>query len=103
MSDSITVDASRLPLLLAELRLPAIAALWQQFTERVDRKGWPSARLLAALDELELGQRAQRRIQQHLIEAHLPPGKTLDSFDFAACRWSAAPTSPHWPAATPGW
>jgi DNA replication protein DnaC len=103
MSDSITVDASRLPLLLAELRLPAIAALWQQFTERADRKGWPSARLLAALDELELGQRAQRRIQQHLIEAHLPPGKTLDSFDFAACRWSAAPTSPHWPAATPGW
>ena len=83
MSDIITVDASRLPLLLQELRLPAIAALWQQFTERADREGWPSARLLAALAELELGERAQRRIQRHLVEAHLPPGKTLDSFDFA--------------------
>ena len=51
MSDtnSLTVDAARLPLLLAELRLPTVAGLWQQFTERADREGWPSARLLAAL------------------------------------------------------
>ena len=48
MSDtSITVDVARLPLLLRELRLPTIAGLWQQFTERADREGWPSARLLA--------------------------------------------------------
>jgi DNA replication protein DnaC len=33
---------------------------------------------------LELAERDQRRIQRHLIEARLPPGKTLDSFDFAA-------------------
>lgn len=52
MSDSVTVDASHLPLLLQELRLPTVAALWQQFTERADRQGWPSARLLAALAEL---------------------------------------------------
>ena len=84
MSDSITVDAARLPLLLQELRLPTIAALWQPFTERADREGWPSARLLATLAELELGERARRRIQRHLLEAHLPPGKTLDSFDFAS-------------------
>jgi DNA replication protein DnaC len=85
MSDtSLTVDAARLPLLLAELRLPTIAGLWPSFTERADREGWPSARLLAALAELELADRARRRIQRHLLEAHLPPGKTLDSFDFAA-------------------
>ncbi|MBN9564424.1 MAG: ATP-binding protein, partial [Alphaproteobacteria bacterium] len=83
MSDSITVDTARLPLLLRELRLPTVAGLWQQFTERADREGWPSARLLAALAELELAERAQRRIQRHLLEARLPPGKTLDSFDFA--------------------
>ena len=29
MSDSITVDAARLPLLLGELRLPTVAKLWQ--------------------------------------------------------------------------
>ena len=82
MNERITVDAARLPLLLQELRLPTIAGLWQQFTERADREGWPSARLLATLAELELAERARRRIQRHMLEAHLPPGKTLDNFDF---------------------
>ena len=84
MSDSITVDAARLPLLLQELRLPTIAGLWQSFTERADREGWPSARLLATMADLELAERARRRVQRHLLEARLPPGKTLDSFEFAA-------------------
>jgi DNA replication protein DnaC len=84
ISDTITVDTARLPLLLRELRLPTIAAMWQTFTERADREAWPAARLLATLTELELAERYQRRIQRHLIEAHLPHGKTLDSFDFAA-------------------
>jgi DNA replication protein DnaC len=83
MNDSITVDTARLPLLLGELRLPTVGKLWQAFTERADREGWPSARLLATLAELELAERAQRRIQRHLLEARLPPGKTLDCFDFA--------------------
>src|SRR6266851_467273 len=82
--DTIKVDTARLPLLLRELRLPTIAAMWQTFTERADREGWPAARLLAPLAELELAERVQRRVQRHLIEARLPPGKTLDSFDFAA-------------------
>lgn len=82
--DTIKVDTARLPLLLRELRLPTIAAMWQTFTERADREGWPAARLLATLAELELAERVQRRVQRHLIEARLPPGKTLDSFDFAA-------------------
>lgn len=84
ISDTITVDTARLPLLFAELRLPTIAALWPSFTERADREAWPAARLLATLAELELAERAQRRVQRHLIEARLPPGKTLDSFDFTA-------------------
>jgi DNA replication protein DnaC len=84
MSDAITVDTARLPLLLGELRLPAFAKLWQAFTERADREGWPAARLLATLAELELAERAQRRIERHLLEARLPPGKTLASFDFAS-------------------
>ena len=84
MSDSITVDTARLPLLLGELRLPTIGKLWQSFTERADREGWPSARLLATLVELELAERAQRRTQRHLLEARLPPGKTLSSFDFTS-------------------
>jgi DNA replication protein DnaC len=36
------------------------------------------------LAELELAERSQRRIQRHLAEARLLPGKTMDSFDFTA-------------------
>ena len=61
-SDTIKVDTARLPPLLRELRLPTIAAMWQSFTERADREGWPAARLLATLAELELAERDQRRI-----------------------------------------
>ncbi|MBB3289085.1 DNA replication protein DnaC [Rhizobium sp. BK347] len=34
--------------------------------------------------EHELAERDRRRIERHLAEARLPPGKTLDSFDFDA-------------------
>lgn len=84
MNGAVAVDVARLPLLLGELRLPTVAAHWPQFTERADREAWHAARLLAALAELELAERARRRIQRHMIEARLLPGKTLDSFDFAA-------------------
>ena len=40
--------------------------------------------MLAALAEHEIAERAHRRIERHLLEARLPPGKTLDAFDFAA-------------------
>ena len=79
---AIEVDTARLPLLLGELRLPAVARLWQEFTERSDKEGWP-ARGLTVLAELEIAERGSRRIERHLAEARLPPGKTLGSFDFA--------------------
>ena len=81
---AIEVDTARLPLLLTELRLPAIGRLWQQMAERSDREGWPAARFLSTLAELETAERARRRIERHLAEAHLPAGKTLDGFDFTA-------------------
>ncbi|QNG43518.1 IS21-like element helper ATPase IstB [Sphingobium yanoikuyae] len=80
---SITVDTAQLPMLLGTLRLPTIARLWPDFCSRADKEGWPASRLLAALAELELAEREQRRIQRHLTEARLPPGKTLDAFDFS--------------------
>jgi len=78
----IEVDTTRLPLLLGDLRLPAIGRFWPEIAERSDREGWPAARFLATLAELEVAERAQRRIERHLAEARLPPDKTLDSFDF---------------------
>ena len=78
------VDEARLGIMLNELRLPTIKTLWPRFAEQSDREGWPAARFLAAIAEHELAERAHRRIERHLAEAHLPPGKTLDSFDFEA-------------------
>ena len=49
-----------------------------------DKEGWPAARFLSALAELEVNERARRRIERHLAEARLPPGKSFDNFDFTA-------------------
>ena len=84
MKTSNAVDAGRLTLALNDLRLPAIKAVWPDIAARADKEGWPAARFLAALAELEIAERANRRIQRHLDEARLPPGKTLDAFEFEA-------------------
>jgi DNA replication protein DnaC len=79
-----TFDAARLGLLLNELRLPAIKLMWTRFAEQADKEGWPAARFLAAITEHELAERDRRRIERHLAEARLLPGKTFDSFAFEA-------------------
>lgn len=84
MKNAHPIDAARLGILLNELRLPAIKTLWPQFTEQADKEGWPAARFLTAIAEHELAERDRRRIERHLAEARLPPGKTLDSFAFDA-------------------
>jgi DNA replication protein DnaC len=76
-------DAARVELLLAELRLPAVKQVWASLAAQADKEGWPAGRFLAALAEHEIAERS-RRLERHLAEARLPPGKTLDTFDFEA-------------------
>ena len=78
------VDAARVALLLAELRLSAVKLVWADLAAQADKEGWPAARFLAALAEHEMAERGRRRIERHLAEARLPPGKTIDTFDFEA-------------------
>ena len=78
------IDGARLTLILNALRLPAIKQGWPSFAQASDKEGWPAARFLAALAEHEVAERDRRRIERHLGEARLLPGKTLDSFDFNA-------------------
>ena len=78
------IDAARLSFALTDLRLPAIKLVWPDFAARSDKEGWPAARFLAALAEREIAEQARRRIERHLDEARLPPGKTFDSFEFDA-------------------
>ncbi len=76
------IDTARVALLLAELRLPAVKQVWVSLAAQADQEGWPAARFLAALAEHEMAERS--RCRSHLAEARLPPGKTLDTFDFEA-------------------
>jgi DNA replication protein DnaC len=78
------IDAARLALLLAELRLPAVKLAWADLAAQADKEGWPAARFLAVLAEHEMAERSRRRIERHLAEAKLPPGKTIGTFDFEA-------------------
>ena len=84
MTAAAQTEAARLPLMLAELRLPTVHRLWPEFAERADKEGWPAARFLATLVEHELAERVTRRIERHRLESRLPPEKTLATFDFAA-------------------
>jgi DNA replication protein DnaC len=84
MTHTTAIDHARLMLLLTELRLPTIKSLYVAFAEQADKEGWPAARLLAVLTEHEVAERARRRIERHLCEARLLPGKTLENFDFNA-------------------
>lgn len=77
-------DTTALPSLLTALRLPSIARNWKRITDTADRDGWPAARVLATLLELEVAERASRRIQRHRDQSELPAGKTFATFDFAA-------------------
>jgi DNA replication protein DnaC len=84
MKTNSTIDTAKLGILLNELRLPAVKLLWPKFAEQADKEGWPAARFLTAIAEHELAERDRRRIERHLAEAHLLPGKTLDTFEFEA-------------------
>jgi DNA replication protein DnaC len=77
-----SIDTARVELLLGELRLPGVKAIWPKLAAQSDKEGWPAARFLAALAEHEAADRARRRIERHMAEARLPVGKTLATFDF---------------------
>ena len=47
------VDVHALPAMLTALRLPSFHRHWPALAERADKEGWPAARFLAALAELE--------------------------------------------------
>ncbi len=84
MNMPITYDTARLTLMLNDLRLPTIGRLWPEFAQRADKEGWQATRLLGALLEHELAERAKRRIERQRTESRLDPTKTLASFDFNA-------------------
>ncbi len=84
MSTATTADAARVPIMLAELRLPTIKRLWSDLAEQSNREGWPAERFLGALLGHEMAERETRRLARARADSQLPPGKSLAEFDFAA-------------------
>jgi DNA replication protein DnaC len=54
-------DAARIELKLTELRLPAMKPMWSKLASQAKKEGWPAARFLAALTDLEMAERERRR------------------------------------------
>ena len=56
-----SIDAARVELMLADLRLPAIKLMWQKLAAQADKEGPPAARFPAPLAEHEMAERARLR------------------------------------------
>lgn len=78
----VTKEEVILPILLKQLRLPTMAALWEEMSHQADLEGWGSAKCLKILCEHELTGRTNRRMARYLKESCLPLGKSLTDFDF---------------------
>lgn len=72
-----------LPVLLKQLKLSTMAALWEGYLGQATQKRWDPAQYLSALCEEELNQRYSRRVDRYFKESKLQVGKTLSSFDFS--------------------
>ena len=63
------------------LRLPTIAGAVEDTLMSAQREDWPLETFLQHLLEQEMEGRRERRITRLLKAAHLPLGKTLETFD----------------------
>jgi DNA replication protein DnaC len=82
MKTTSRADAARIELQLAELRMPTMKLMWVKLADEADKEGWPAARFLAALTELEIAERGRRRFERYLAESELPKDKTFSNFNF---------------------
>jgi DNA replication protein DnaC len=75
-----------LPILLKELRLPAIAKAWLSLSQKASRENLEPELFLAELCELEANDRYAKRLQRLLRDSKLPNGKQLSQYDFSQIR-----------------
>lgn len=75
------MSAESLNMLLRSLRLPGFLAWYERLAIQGEREGWSFAEYLKNLAELEVRERAERRIQRLLKRSDLPAEKTLATLD----------------------
>ena len=76
------INSATLPFLLKRLCLKNIRSSWEEMAQQAVKLNWTYPQYLAALCDKEVSIREQQRIQNHIREAKLPIGKTLDTFKF---------------------
>lgn len=76
-------ESATLPILLKELGLLTILETWENFLEKAKIEGWSYNKLFSILLEQEVETRHRKKVQAYLRKAHLPPGKSLTTFDFS--------------------
>jgi DNA replication protein DnaC len=67
---------------LAELRLTQIAATYQELLDEAARKNTSMLEVLAALMACEVAHHRQRALVRRMLQAKLPPRKTLEDYKF---------------------
>jgi DNA replication protein DnaC len=67
---------------LAELRLTQIAATYQELLDEAARKNTSMLEVLAALMASEVAHHRQRALVRRMLQAKLPPRKTLEDYKF---------------------
>ncbi len=78
---NIEVREEVLQLRLRGLRLPGFLAHYAALAERTIAEGWGPIEYLTELVDVEVAERADRRLKRLLDEAELPAGKTLKSLE----------------------
>lgn len=74
---------SSLPVLLKELRLSAFAKHWETVAQKAIDEQWLPQEYLAKLCEEEASSRYHKRVLRMTRDSHLPPAKSLSSFDYS--------------------
>jgi DNA replication protein DnaC len=75
-------NPAALPLLLKQLNLSCMVQEWENVCLQAQQEKWDYPEYLTNLANRELANRQQKRIERYIKESTIPPGKTLDTFDF---------------------
>jgi len=86
LSSQPTIDTSKLPDQLKELRLPTFRELHPTVAEQAAREHWTHTQFLSELTSHECQARHQHRIERLMRNSNLLPGKTWEQF-----KWSRLP------------
>lgn len=76
-----TGKTSSTEVLLRSLCLTTMLRQYEELARKAEKENWDHIRYLRNLCEIELSERAARRVQRRLKHAGLPEGKTMDTLD----------------------